>query len=227
MMNEEEIIRLCQALGDTDKFDQLAKASVLPEDILNAMADANARVKKLRKEADTDFLTGAWNRRYFFRRVDEILSKAAEADVEEFRAAMLIYDLDDFKIYNDEFGHYVGDEILCDTAKLIVSMCRQQDIVARVGGDEFAVLLWDYKPRQIDSEPLRNAIELADRFREAITTLKPESLGQDAQGSLTISGGLAIWPANGSDCKTLLHEADLALLRAKKTGKNTIIIVGQ
>lgn len=219
---ENDILSLLRAVGRD-------RPVSLPEGIDERISAEVRRLcgllDELRLEADTDYLTGAHNRRYFFRRVDEVLLQAGNKD--EFRAAMLLYDLDDFKSYNDCYGHSVGDEILRDTAKLISTMCRSQDIVARVGGDEFAVLFWDIKPRRENSRPLSEAVELADRFREAITTLKPASLGEQAQGRLTISGGLASYPQHGRDCAALLKSADEGLLTAKRTGKNSIVICGE
>jgi diguanylate cyclase (GGDEF)-like protein len=189
--------------------------------VLTGMAQ---RTQSLHRLAITDHLTGAYNRRYFYHLAENVLRRADHPD---FRAALLLYDIDDFKRYNDKFGHAAGDEILRDTAVLIRQVCREQDIVARIGGDEFAVLFWDFRLRAADSQPLRDAWELSHRFRQAVERLDLKSLGPKAAGSLTISGGLASFPENGRTVLDLLRQADRALRVAKESGKNSIRLVGQ
>ena len=105
---------------------------------------------------------------------------------------------------------------------------REHDVVARIGGDEFAVLFWDEEPpRRPDSRHPDTARQLADRFVAAITRHHFGSLGPEAQGVLTISGGLATFPWDGADCRDLLRHADMALRRAKTSGKAAIHLVGQ
>lgn len=222
-ISRDDILKM---LGGIENRGAIEKHLAGVDELVSAEIRRLAKVfDELKTQADTDYLTGAHNRRYFFHRVNEVLSNAENNG--GFRAAMLLYDIDDFKPYNDRFGHSVGDEILRDTAKLIVSMCRAQDVIARVGGDEFAVLFWEIHPRKENSKPLSEAVELSDRFRRAIMTVKPASLGEHAQGRLTISGGLACYPQHGSDCESLLRSADEGLLTAKRTGKNSIVICGE
>ena len=182
------------------------------------------RFESLHRLAITDHLTGAYNRRYFYHLVDHVLEYAGD---EGFRAALLLYDIDDFKRYNDQSGHAAGDEILRETAAVIQQITRDQDIVARIGGDEFAVLFWDRELRSPGSQPLSDAWDLADRFRQEVTTLQFPSLGPQKSGQLTISGGLASYPDHGRSCIELLQQADRALRAAKESGKNSIHLVGQ
>ncbi|MBN1942376.1 MAG: GGDEF domain-containing protein [Phycisphaerae bacterium] len=191
--------------------------------LLPALSDTACRTDSLHRLAITDHLTGAYNRRYFYHLADHVLRRAEE---EHFRATLLLYDIDDFKRYNDEYGHAAGDEILRDTALLMRSISREQDIVARIGGDEFAVLFWDNELREAGSQPLRDAWELADRFRRAVENHDLPSLGPHAAGELTISGGLAGFPEHGRCCTDLLRQADRALRAAKASGKNSIHLVG-
>jgi diguanylate cyclase (GGDEF)-like protein len=191
---------------------------------LPSLVGISRRTETLRRLAVTDHLTGAYNRRYFYHLTDQVLCRAEE---KQFRATLLLYDIDDFKRYNDRYGHAVGDEILRDTARMIKRISRDHDIVARIGGDEFAVLFWDRAPRSPDSEPLKNAWALADRFRRAVENHQLASLGPAASGTLTISGGLASFPENGRNCLDLLRSADRALRKAKESGKNSIHLVGQ
>lgn len=191
--------------------------------LLPSLAAAASRTESLHRLAITDHLTGAYNRRYFYHLADHILQRATE---ENFRATLLLYDIDDFKRYNDEYGHAAGDEILRETAMLMRTVSRDHDIVARIGGDEFAVLFWDYQLRNPDSRPLQDAWDLADRFRQAVENHDLPSLGPRAKGELTISGGLAVFPDHGRCCLDLMRQADRALRTAKMSGKNSIRLVG-
>jgi diguanylate cyclase (GGDEF)-like protein len=191
---------------------------------LPAAAAAAERTQSLHRLAITDHLTGAYNRRYFYHLTDRILRRV---DGRRQRATLLLYDIDDFKRYNDTYGHAAGDEILRETAWLMKTITRSHDVVARIGGDEFAVLFWDAeRPRSPDSQPPSTAYDLADRFRQAVGTFEFRSLGPEAKGVLTISGGLAAFPGDGRTCRELLRAADRALRQAKESGKNAIRIVG-
>lgn len=192
--------------------------------LLPTLRGVAQRIDSLHRLAITDHLTGAYNRRYFYHLVDHVLRRAQR---EGFRAALLLYDIDDFKQYNDRFGHATGDEILRDTARLIQEITREQDIVARIGGDEFAVLFWDEEIRSPESQPLSDAWDLADRFRQAVESHLFQSLGPQAKGRLTISGGLSSFPEHGQTCLELLRQADRALRSAKAEGKNVVHLVGQ
>ena len=187
---------------------------------------ANAtRTESLHRLAITDHLTGTYNRRYFYHLTDRILAKVAE---KRSVATLLLYDIDDFKHYNDAYGYAAGDEILRETASLMRQTSRTHDVVARIGGDEFAVLFWDAEePRSPGSRPPETAYALADRFRQAVSQHHFHSLGPEATGALTISGGLASFPHDGRDCRALLREADRAIKAAKRVGKNAIQLVGR
>jgi len=189
-----------------------------------ALVEAAKRTNSLHRLAITDHLTGAYNRRYFYHLTDQILLRARQR---KFRVTLLLYDIDDFKRYNDTYGHAAGDEILRETARLMAQITRAHDVVARIGGDEFCVLFWDAeKPRAEGSRPPENAFALADRFRRAVHTHEFPELGPEARGALTISGGLASFPWDGQTCRELLRQADQALQAAKDSGKNAIHLIG-
>ncbi len=90
--------------------------------------------------AITDELTGLYNGRYFRHFLSRIIERGRAM---RFPVTLLLFDIDDFKKYNDKFGHGVGDEILSQTATLMRRCCRDHDLVARIGGDEFAVVFWE------------------------------------------------------------------------------------
>jgi len=191
---------------------------------LPALYATAQRAESLHRLAITDHLTGTYNRRYFYHLTDQILARAA---AKNFSVTLLLYDIDDFKRYNDTYGYAAGDEILRDTAAMMKDITRAHDIVSRIGGDEFAVLFWDAdEPRLADSAPPETACALADRFRLAVERHHFKSLGPEAVGALTISGGLASFGPQGQTCRDLLRQANLALKAAKESGKNGIQLVG-
>lgn len=194
------------------------------QNCLGALVAVSERMESLHRMAVTDHLTGVYNRRYFYHLAEQIVIRARRKDS---RLSLLLYDIDNFKRYNDLYGHATGDEILAQTAVLMRRTVRSQDVVARVGGDEFAVLFWDPQgPRRNHSKPPEDAMVLADRFRHAVNELQFPSLGPGAQGSLTISGGLAALGKDGQTVAELMAKADEALIAAKRSGKNAIRIVG-
>ena len=192
---------------------------------LPALLENSQRIESLHRLAITDHLTGAYNRRYFYHLTDNILLRARQKG---FRVTLLLFDIDDFKQYNQQYGHAGGDEILREIAMLMKRTSRSHDVVARIGGDEFAILFWDNEPpRSSDSKPLEEAVALADRFRQAVSNHLFPNLGPEAQGRLTISGGLASFPSGGDTCRQLLRTADQALRAAKRSGKNAIHLIGK
>jgi diguanylate cyclase (GGDEF)-like protein len=175
----------------------------------------------LRHAAFTDPLTGACNRRYF----DKFLASAIESAREDRRSVtILLFDVDDFKTYNDRFGHATGDEILREVVKLLQSVVRPTDRVCRVGGDEFAVIFHEPKgPRESGSRHPATIHAIADRFQSQIRAHKFPRLAQ-APGPLTVSGGLATFPWDGATAEELLAKADALALESKRHGKNVITI---
>ncbi len=167
-----------------------------------------------------DELTGVWNRRYFNRFFEQVMTRAVK---ERFRVTLLVFDIDDFKTYNDRYGHAAGDDILRETAKLMQSVVRTHDVVARIGGDEFAVIFWDAEgPRQPNSQHPQSVLSAAQRFQRAICEHRFPKLLHQAPGTLTISGGLAGYPWDGRTTQELHELADSRAMESKRDGKNAI-----
>ncbi len=192
------------------------------------------RIQQLERLATEDELTGLKNRRYIWEFARQIIERAKK--MEDGRVTLLLFDIDDFKHYNDRFGHPFGDEILRQAAILMRRCCRTHDVVARIGGDEFAVVFWDdpkrtappgNERRSADADHPSEAISVAKRFRNELGKTDLSLLGPAGKGVLTVSGGLASFPRDGATPEQLFRQADAALLEAKRSGKNRIYLVGK
>lgn len=177
---------------------------------------------QLKTAALTDSLTGAWNRRY----LDRFLAGAiARAHRQRRDVTLLLFDIDDFKTFNDRFGHVAGDEILREVVSLLRSVIRPSDRVCRVGGDEFAVVFDDPDgPRDAHSRHPSSIYDIALRFQKQIREHRFPKLGDEARGELTISGGLAAFPWDAHEATGLIEHADRLLLESKRLGKGVISI---
>lgn len=178
--------------------------------------------RELTEAAFTDPLTGAWNRRYF----DRFLGEAVEQTRQRRGSlTLMIFDIDDFKRYNDQHGHAAGDEILCESVRLLRGVIRPTDRVCRIGGDEFAVIFYEPDgPRDPGSQHPQSVEQLARRYQAEIAKAKYPKLGPEAPGTLTISGGLATFPWDGHDAESLVERADQLALESKRQGKNALTL---
>lgn len=164
--------------------------------------------QRLDRMAHYDGLTELPNRTLFFDRLDQVL---AQAKRHNHLFALLFVDLDGFKSINDTFGHEVGDILLREVAKRIGGCVRESDTVARMGGDEFTIILTSL------TQP-DGAAQVAQKIIEAL--YEPVFAGS-LEGSVGASIGITLYPDNGADRETLLSRADAAMYRAKEQGKNT------
>ena len=201
--------------------------------LIGKVAALQERHNGLQKLAITDELTGLYNARYFRHFLARIVERARAM---HFPVTLLLFDIDDFKKYNDRFGHGVGDEILRQVAGLMKRCTRDHDLVARVGGDEFAVVFWEKEgPRQpkedkpqMPAKPPQSPRLVFERFRRLMASQEFPGLGATGKGVLTISGGLASFPWDGRDVAELIEAADQALVKgAKQSGKDRIFLVGE
>lgn len=209
-------------------FGMLCASEDTPMQFLQAWASwlahwlsLQSKMQGMWKLAMTDPLTNVWNRRYFDIFLRQLLRRA---QAERFRVSLMVFDIDDFKQYNDKFGHAAGDEILIQTAHLMKTVMRPHDVIARIGGDEFAVIFWDAQgPRRPNSEHPSEVRHIAQRFQQAIVTHKFSKLHDQAPGTLTISGGIAGYPWDGTTAQTLMDKADQMAIQSKRNGKNALI----
>ena len=183
------------------KLDQALKAKDLAE---SQLKKANQLLLEL---AVTDDLTGLHNRRFFD---DHLEIEFALALRHKFPLSILLFDIDDFKAINDNFGHEEGDNILRQVAKALGRGARTSDIVARYGGEEFAVVL--------SNTTAESALALAERIRSMVQSAFSRQL------PVTVSVGVSSISSFTPDFTSLVRAADDALYQAKATGKNRVVI---
>jgi diguanylate cyclase (GGDEF)-like protein len=164
------------------------------------------------KLAHTDGLTELYNYRFFQQLLGVELKRAHRFT----RALSLIMlDLDRFKAYNDVYGHQAGDQALRQVAWLLRRSSRSYDLVARYGGDEFAMILPETTTTM--------AGEVAERVRLAVAAAPLEGIPSGAGGHFTVSLGIATFPAHATEQSELIRKADLALYQAKTGGRNRVL----
>ncbi len=159
--------------------------------------------------AQHDSLTGLCNRTLFEYQLGSAISVARRSGTQ---VGVMFLDVDRFKGVNDSLGHAVGNELLKAVAQRVESCVRDHDLVARMGGDEFTVLLPDLASREA-------GVEIAERVLEAFS--RPFRAG-GRQLAVTTSVGVALFPGDGDDAESLLKNADTAMYRAKAAGRNTV-----
>jgi diguanylate cyclase (GGDEF)-like protein/PAS domain S-box-containing protein len=160
----------------------------------------------LRRQAQHDPLTDLPNRILFNERLELAISRANRT---ESQLAVLFIDLDGFKQVNDSLGHEVGDQVLQDVSRSLLDTLRHNDTLARIGGDEFVLLVEDLKD-------LEQATSLANKVVDTISSLHTPALHDVRIGA---SIGIALYPTHGRDTRTLLVRADEAMYEAKRQGK--------
>lgn len=167
--------------------------------------------EQLAERAVTDPLTGLRNRRYFEEFLESELARIRRYGG---RCALAMVDIDSFKNYNDTLGHLAGDEVLKTLSRVLENRLRTSDVLSRYGGEEFAVIMVN------TTRP--DAAEVIDRLREYVED-HPFG-GEEVQpgGTLTVSAGVAACPEDGTTYEELLRQADEALYRAKRRGRNRV-----
>ncbi len=171
--------------------------------------------QQVAKIASEDFLTGLLNRREFFSRITSPGNEHGSPQLFSREGLFLIIDADNFKRINDSHGHPVGDRALVHIAAAIKDSVRQQDIVSRIGGEEFGILL--------PSVTLEAGAEIAERIRASVAAIDLV-IGMD-KIVLTVSTG-AVFVTRTALFSAAMKAADTALYRAKQSGKNCVFIDG-
>ncbi|HEV7967608.1 MAG TPA: diguanylate cyclase [Candidatus Acidoferrales bacterium] len=196
------------------QFEQAAlnrRANAVAERVSLALANLKLR-ELLRNQSIRDPLTGLYNRRY----LEESLNRETHRANRTGRTVSLVMlDLDHFKHFNDTFGHQVGDILLKEVAGVIKGRVRAGDLACRYGGEEFSLIV-----AEVDTEGTHKCVE---SIRESIKHLSLHHRGQTL-GTITVSAGIATYPAHAENSEDLIRAADDALYQAKKAGRDRIVI---
>lgn len=178
--------------------------------ISNYMTTSIKLLNKLAHESTIDFLTGLNNVRQFDNSLNESFLNVKTKNE---HLSILIIDIDFFKKVNDTYGHLAGDAVLQQLGIVLTTSSRSFDIVSRIGGEEFSVILPDC--------PTKQSIEVAERLRSAVE-LNEFILPDETKINICISIGSATYPDNVETLENLVHEADTALYSAKHSGRNKV-----
>jgi len=174
-----------------------------------ALALDNAQIRaRLEHQAQTDSLTGLYNHRYFHERLRRELTRASSSDES---VALVMMDIDDFKKVNDVYGHGVGDQVLAGLADQLRAAVRSSDVVCRIGGEEFAVIVPAGEPA--------HAVALANRLAKRL-----EEVELDLAGRISVSIGIAHGPEHAANPRELIACAEAAMMTAKARGKSQVVL---
>lgn len=157
-------------------------------------------------------MTGLFNRRYLEETLDREIRRAVRA---EQSLGLVMIDLDHFKTFNDTCGHEAGDAVLRETSAFLTKSVRAEDVVCRYGGEEFVIIL----PMASAQSTQARAERMRSRLRELTVLYQGRSLSQ-----ITASFGVAAVPEHGTEPSRLLQAADAALYRAKREGRDRVVI---
>jgi diguanylate cyclase (GGDEF)-like protein len=205
-LDDDASVERAYDVGAIDFITKPIKWAVLKHRVKSVVATVVAE-RKVELLAYRDTLTNLPNRLLFADRLEHSIDRAAR---HRESMALLLVDMDDFKLVNDSFGHDAGDKLIKAVGDLLSRSLRRADTVARLGGDEFAVIV-----EGIDG--VEDAISIADN----LSTILEHNVRLEDQETFTgASIGIAIYPDDGDDSRTLLKNADTALFRAKEKGRH-------
>ena len=197
---------------ESSRKDAFDRADIAP---LESVADISANAiqnahyfEKVRQMAYVDGLTGMFNRRFFEIRIVEELERA-----QRYHGSMsvIMLDIDKFKKMNDEFGHLLGDEVLRQVSSIFSAQLRKADVACRYGGEEFAIIV----PETTGD----HALAVAEKLRQVIENWHFPGVSR----KVTVTGGVASYPQNGTTRDDLVRAADEALYAGKQAGRNRIL----
>lgn len=172
--------------------------------IIEDISEIKRLENELRQQAMCDYLTGAYNRRFFSEILPKAVNQALRVNND---LAVVIFDIDHFKLINDRFGHCIGDSILVDITSIVSANIRNYDILCRWGGEEFMLML--------PSTDLQEGLKIADKLRMLIYSF-------DFQVPIKISCSFGLATLQSDDPESLIKNADSALYIAKQSGRNCV-----
>ena len=205
-LDDDASVERAYEVGAIDFITKPIKWAVLKHRVKSVVAKVIAE-RKVQLLAYRDTLTDLPNRLLFADRLEQAVIRA---DRSRTSMALMLVDIDDFKLVNDSFGHEAGDKLIKAVGQLISRSLRRADTIARLGGDEFAVII-----EGIDGP--QDAISIADN----LTTILEHNVRLDDQETYTSASiGIAVYPDDGKDARTILKNADTAMFRAKENGRH-------
>lgn len=185
-------------------------AGILEYLLVDYVHSSNELYRIYKKDSTKDFLTGLDNTRQF----DKMLNLAFERVLQnKTKLSCLMIDIDHFKKVNDTYGHPIGDIVLKELAHILKTNCRVFDYVGRIGGEEFCALLFDCSKDQ--------TFEMALRINNAVANQK-FNIAKDQFINITVSIGIAIYPDTITNLEEIKEKADMALYKAKQSGRNRV-----
>lgn len=212
LVNEKKTIGLfflASRVGRDFDFDT-ASLFTLVGNHVTLIIDKIKLFQKTMRLAITDGLTDLYNTRYFYKTLELEIARTNRYGNP---FSLMLFDIDNFKLLNDNYGHQAGDEVLQELARILEAVSRETDTVVRYGGEEFIIIL--------PNTPEEETIFLANRLRNAVEK-NTFIVNSKERVNITLSGGIASYPKNALDGKSLLNAADVALYSAKAAGKNII-----
>jgi len=205
-LDDDASVERAYEVGAIDFITKPIKWAVLKHRVKSVVAKVIAE-RKVQLLAYRDTLTNLPNRLLFADRLEQSVIRAERSRTS---MALMLVDIDDFKLVNDSFGHEAGDKLIKAVGQLISRSLRRADTIARLGGDEFAVIIEGI-------EGPEDAISIADN----LTTILEHNVRLDDQETYTSASiGIAVYPDDGKDARTLLKNADTAMFRAKENGRH-------
>ena len=205
-LDDDASVERAYEVGAIDFITKPIKWAVLKHRVKSVVAKVIAE-RKVKLLAYRDTLTGLPNRLLFADRLEQAVVRSERTRTS---MALMLIDIDDFKLVNDSFGHDAGDKLIKAVGDLISKSLRRADTIARLGGDEFAVII-----EGIDGPD--DAISIADN----LTTILEHNVRLDDQETYTSASiGIAVYPGDGKDARTLLKNSDTAMYRAKESGRH-------
>jgi diguanylate cyclase (GGDEF)-like protein len=191
-------------------LNQLNLAISLSKQIALSLSNIMLR-ETLRNQSIRDKLTGLYNRRYLEETFDRELQRNKRKSA---TFALLMLDVDHFKNFNDTLGHEAGDLVLQSLGQVFINTIRGEDIVCRFGGEEFVMVLSEISSAE--------ALERAQYLHEKVNQIHLK-MAENLIGPITLSIGIAMYPEHGTTLEALIHASDLALYKAKNTGRNKTV----
>lgn len=203
---ERDLAQQLRREADIDR----KRLAALNQQLETKIAETEALHARLREQAVRDPLTGLHNRRYLFEAGPGLIELARRQGKE---LSLVLLDLDHFKLVNDTLGHAAGDQMLCDFSQLLAAHVRRSDLLCRIGGEEFVIVMPDVE--------LSAAIQSTRRLLDAFRALPMRHRGQKMPCA-SFSGGVAMFPEHGDTIERLLGLADKALYAAKESGRGRV-----